>query len=246
MVYLIISDIHGNWEALQAVVAAADGRYAQVICCGDVVGYGADPNLVSDWVRSNVILTVRGNHDKFCSSESALKNLSPLAVSAARWTLRNLSPENKAWLQQLPQGPIDFEGMRILHGSVRDEDEYIFDIADARQVAGQLGANVLFFGHTHHQGVFYCHRNGIRQAVGPAYSKTQVHFEVDDTASWLINSGSVGQPRDEDPRAAFALYDTVTQHLELCRTPYDIPKAQAKIRAAGLPQKLADRLALGL
>ena len=245
MVYLILSDIHGNWEALSAVVEAAKGRYAHVICCGDVVGYGADPNRVCEWVRANTALTVRGNHDKFCSGIEPIRNLSPLAAAAAVWTLRNLSPQNKAWLQQLPKGPVDFDEMRILHGSVRDEDEYIFDVEDAREVAGQLGANVLFFGHTHRQGIFYCHRNGIRQGGGPPEKQTELQFEVDDTASWLINAGSVGQPRDEDPRAAYALFDTVSRNLTLCRVAYDIAAAQAKILAAGLPAKLADRLQLG-
>jgi predicted phosphodiesterase len=246
VVYLILSDIHANWEALSAVIEAAKDRYARVICCGDVVGYGADPNPVCEWMRANAVLTVRGNHDKFCSGVEPIGKMSPLASAAALWTLEQLTPENKAWLQQLPKGPVDFDGMRILHGSVRDEDEYIFDVEDVRTVAGQLGANVLFFGHTHNQGIFYCHRSGIRETCGPLMKQTESHFEVDETASWLTNPGSVGQPRDDDPRAAYALYDTSSKKLALCRVPYYISGAQRKIRAAGLPTRLADRLDLGV
>ena len=245
MVYLILSDIHANWEALEAVVQAAKGKYEAVLCCGDVAGYGADPNRVIEWVREHVRLTVRGNHDKFCSGLEPFYDISYLAEEAAKWTISKLTEPNRQWLRALPKGPVDFEGMKLLHGSVRDEDEYIATEDEARGVRDLLGANVLFFGHTHQQEIYYCNRNGVRQMAGPKGGDTQFVWSVDETASWLINPGSVGQPRDRDSRAAYALYDTQFRLLSLHRTPYDIGEAQRKILAAGLPEMLASRLAIG-
>ncbi len=245
MVYLILSDIHANWEALQAVLDAAQGQYQTVLCCGDVVGYGADPNPVAGWVRDNVLQTVRGNHDKFCSGIEPIFEVSFLAEQAAIWTRCELTEGNRSWLASLPQGPLEVDGMRILHGSVRDEDEYIGTVDEARNVRHLLKADVLFFGHTHQQEIYYCHRNGIRLIPGPQAFESELAWSVDEKASWLINPGSVGQPRDGDPRAAYALYDTSNRLLSFHRTRYDIAKAQRKILAAGLPEKLADRLAVG-
>ena len=245
MVYLILSDIHANWEALEAVVAAAQGQYQSVLCCGDVVGYGADPNPVTEWVRQHALQTVRGNHDKFCSGREPIFEVSFLAEQAAVWTRRQLTDANRDWLSALPQGPLDFDGMQLLHGSVRDEDEYIGTVEEVRLVRHLLKANLLFFGHTHNQEIYYCLRSGIRRIPGPKNRETQLSWTVDDKASWLINPGSVGQPRDRDSRAAYALYDTSNRVLSLRRVRYDIAKAQRKILTAGLPEKLAERLSLG-
>ena len=245
MVYLILSDIHANWEALQAVVEAAQGQYQSVLCCGDVVGYGADPNPVAEWTRTHASLTVRGNHDRFCSGAAPIFDVSYLAEQAAIWTRCQLTEANRDWLGTLPQGPLDVDGMQVLHGSVRDEDEYIGTIEEARQVRQLLKANILFFGHTHRQEIYYCHRSGIRQIPGPRKRETKLAWTIDERASWLINPGSVGQPRDGDPRAAYALYDTSNRLLSFHRTRYDIAKAQRKILGAGLPEKLAERLAVG-
>ena len=245
MVYLILSDIHANLEALEAVVAAAHGQYQSVLCCGDVVGYGADPNPVAEWVRHNALETVRGNHDKFCSGVEPIFEVSFLAEQAAVWTRRQLTDANRDWLAALPPGPLDVDGMQLLHGSIRDEDEYIGTVEEARLVRHLLKANLLFFGHTHHQEIYYCLRSGIRRIPGPRARETQLSWTVDEKASWLVNAGSVGQPRDGDPRAAYALYDTSTRLLSLRRTRYDFARTQRKILAAGLPEKLADRLSLG-
>ncbi len=245
MVYLILSDIHANWEALEAVLAAAQGQYQRVLCCGDVVGYGADPNPVADWVRHNTLTTVRGNHDKFCSGLEPIFEVSLLAEQAAVWTRGQLTQTNRLWLSSLPQGPLDLDGMQLLHGSVRDEDEYIGTVEEARLVQHLLKANLSFFGHTHHQEIYYCLRTGIRRIPGPRARETQLSWTVDEKASWLVNPGSVGQPRDGDSRAAYALYDASNRLLSLRRVRYDIAEAQHKILTAGLPEKLAGRLSLG-
>jgi predicted phosphodiesterase len=243
--YLVISDIHANWEALEAVLAAAEGQYERIICCGDLVGYGADPNAVVDWVRARVHLVVRGNHDRAAVGLEDLDWFNPSARTAALWTLRELTPENIAYVRALPKGPLAGNGFHVVHGSLVDEDEYVLDKMSALQALHYATSSLTFFGHTHVQGGFAWRRGRVEPLPHPAAEHDRRLVEFDPEAVYLLNPGSVGQPRDGDSRAAFALYDSEGGYLWLHRLSYDIEKAQTKIRRAGLPPVLADRLSLG-
>ncbi len=245
MRYLILSDIHANWHALQAVLNHAAGQFDQIICCGDLVGYCADPNPVVDWARENVAGVVRGNHDKACCGLDSLEWFNPIARSSALWTKDNLTPENTAYLRQLPKGPLAVNGYQILHGSPADEDEYLVSPQEVAHVRSLLDTRISFFGHTHVQGGFLLVRNGVLRIpkTPPAHSQQTLEFEND--VLYLLNPGSVGQPRDGDPRAAYILYDSDDRELTYRRVTYDVAGAQARIRAEKLPDVLADRLAAG-
>jgi len=154
--YLILSDIHANWEALQAVLRDAQGDYDEILCCGDLVGYGADPNLVVDWARQRAKLVVRGNHDKACTGLDDLEWFNPVARSAATWTIASLTPDNLSYLRDLPKGPVVLDSFQILHGSPLDEDDYLVSNFAVTQIVPYLERQVSFFGHTHIQGGFLC------------------------------------------------------------------------------------------
>jgi predicted phosphodiesterase len=243
--YLILSDIHANLEGLQAVLEHAAGKYDQVLCLGDVIGYGADPNAVTEWVRTHAASVVRGNHDKACVGLDDLEWFNPVARAAAIWTEHTLTPENAAYIRDLPRGPLPLNGFQMVHGSPLDEDEYILGASDAGLVFSYLETPLTFFGHTHLQGGFILNHERI-ETIGktPAEEERQT-LELDHECAYLINPGSVGQPRDTDPRAAYVIYNPEERFLIFYRLPYDVAKAQEKIRRAGLPPLLADRLAVG-
>ncbi len=245
MRYLILSDIHANWEALEAVVEHARGKYDQALCCGDLIGYGADPNAVTEWVHTNSAAVVRGNHDKASVGLEDLEWFNPVARAAAVWTHRELTPENVEYVRNLPKGPVVLDGFQMVHGSPLDEDEYILGIADAGLVFGYLDAPLTFFGHTHLQGGFIWNRARVETIGQTAASEERYTLELDPECAYMINPGSVGQPRDGDPRAAYVIYNPEEHFLIFYRLPYDVGKAQEKIRRAGLPPLLADRLANG-
>jgi predicted phosphodiesterase len=244
MRYLILSDIHGNWEALEAVLAAADGRYDHTVCLGDVVGYGADPNVVTSWVQQHVRDVIRGNHDKACCGLEDTITFNPVARYAAEWTKTALTPKNRDDLSQLPQGPREVDGFLMVHGSVLDEDEYLIDPYDALFQFPHVEGRLVFFGHTHVQGGFLLWDTGEPPMQAKAKPKGDVLRIVKGTTQ-LINPGSVGQPRDFVWQAGYAIYDSGQQLVEFHRCAYDLATAQKKIRDAGLPPALADRLALG-
>lgn len=243
MRYLILSDLHANWEALEAVLRDAGGEYDRIVCCGDIVGYGADPNRVTDWVRQNVPVVVRGNHDRACVGLEDLQWFNPVARRAAEWTQKELTPDNLQYLRDLERGPRDVNGMTLVHGSPTDEDEYVITVSDASQLWPYLPSPLTFFGHTHLQGGFQFVRKKVRAILKKTASHETITVEPD---SWyLVNPGSVGQPRDGDSSAAWALYDTSQRSLTYRRSSYDIATAQSKIAGAGLPAVLASRLARG-
>ncbi len=245
MRYLILSDLHGNWEALEAVTRETGGRWDQAICCGDLVGYGADPNLVVDWVRAHCAVVVRGNHDKACTGQDDLEWFNPVARAAALWTQRHLTPENAAYTTGLPKGPIPVGGFLVLHGSPFDEDEYVLAADEAAQAFGYMETQLAFFGHTHVQGGFIWNHSRVETIGRVSARPSGERMAIDPDCAYLINPGSVGQPRDGDPRAAYVLYDAEAHELSYERSAYDVETAQKKIREAGLPPILADRLALG-
>jgi predicted phosphodiesterase len=243
--YLVLSDLHANWEALTAVVRDAAGLYDQAICCGDLVGYGADPNAVVDWVRANCSSVVRGNHDRACTGLDDLEWFNPVARAAAVWTQQTLSPENTRYTAELPKGPILINGFQVVHGSPFDEDEYVLAAAEAGEAFSYLERRLAFFGHTHVQGGFIWNQSRVEILSPLSDGSGGQSMEIDPACAYLINPGSVGQPRDGDPRAAYVQYDSDSHVLTYCRSSYDVASAQKKIRAAGLPPVLADRLSAG-
>jgi predicted phosphodiesterase len=243
--YLIVSDLHANWQALEAVVREAAGGYDRALCCGDLVGYGADPNLVVDWVRAHCAVVVRGNHDKVSTGQEDLEWFNPVARTSALWTQANLTPENAEYIRSLPKGPVLLDGFQVLHGSPFDEDEYVMAASEAGQAFGYLESRLAFFGHTHVQGGFIWNHSRVETIPGTSKRSRRQEMEVDAECGYLVNPGSVGQPRDGDPRAAYALYDSGARTVTYCRVPYDVAAAQEKIQRAGLPGILADRLSKG-
>jgi len=246
MRYLVLSDIHANMTALEAALAAVEGRWDRVVCLGDLVGYGPDPNEVTDRIRAMGATTIRGNHDKASCGLANAEDFNPVAKKAALWTQEQLSPENLAFLQNLPQGPTELDGMSLIHGALRDEDEYVFAPAQALQGLLEAPSQLSFFGHTHFQGGFSFRDNRLeviqlRPGPGASFAALQVAKET----RYLLNPGSIGQPRDGDPRAAFAVADLEHQVVEFWRVPYDIEVVQRRMLEADLPEPLVLRLAFG-
>jgi predicted phosphodiesterase len=242
MSYLILSDIHANLEAHQAVLADAHGKYDRIVCIGDLVGYGADPNAIVDWARQNVAVIIRGNHDRVNAETdpNGPESFNPAAQSSTIWTRNALFPESREYLHRLPRGPLPYEGLDLVHGSPVDEDEYVITASDAAPLLPHLEAQLTFFGHTHRQGGFRLARRSV------AFLPAARRVEIEPKYFYLVNPGSVGQPRDGDPRAAYALYSPEERAVEFHRVAYDVDRAAAKIRAAGLPDFLAARLHEGL
>jgi len=247
---LLLSDIHANLEALEACLAAAPA-YDRVVNLGDVVGYGANPNEVIDHCRQLGGSFVRGNHDKAICGLSDLEDFNPIAAEAVLWTRQVLTPANFEWLRSLPQGPMqpeDIPGAQFVHGSPLDEDEYVITPRDAVEPMLTSQPALTFFGHTHLQGSFSLDSEQI-ESTHPGYltmgQSESVAFPLIPELRYMINPGSVGQPRDGDWRAAFAVFDADTHVVAFCRTPYDLKSAQDRILDAGLPKRLATRLAAG-
>jgi predicted phosphodiesterase len=236
--FLILSDIHANWDALDAVLNDAEGRYDLVLNCGDLVGYGPEPNRVVAWCRATNAAVIRGNHDRAAVGLTDLEWFNPVARAAALWTADMLTEENREYLAMLPTGPTTVQDFDLVHGSPLDEDEYLVSIEDVQGL--QPERTLSFFGHTHLQGGFWIHRNGARplQTGGPVW--------VEDTAAYMVNPGSVGQPRDHDPRAAYAIYDSEARKVDYHRVDYDILSTVRKILDAGLPEVLGLRLTRGV
>src|ERR1700719_1812203 len=246
MRYLILSDIHGNLTALEAALQAAEGKWDKVICLGDIVGYGPDPNEVIDRIRALNAVTIRGNHDKAGSGIADADDFNPVARSAALWTRDQLRPENRDYLEKLPTGPLLIDGFTIVHGAARDEDEYVFAPAQALDSLLDAPSPVTFFGHTHLQGGFTMHDDKIgvlhfKPASGNLFST----LTLEDNTTYLINPGSIGQPRDGDTRSAFVIADLEHKSVEFWRVAYDIESVQQRMSKAGLPEPLVLRLSFG-
>jgi diadenosine tetraphosphatase ApaH/serine/threonine PP2A family protein phosphatase len=243
MKYLILSDIHANLEALDATLAAA-GDFDHALVLGDLVGYGANPDEVIDRIRSLPSSTmIRGNHDKVATGLETVETFNHHARHAIQWTASTLSPDRREWLAALPTGPKAIDDLvEICHGAPFDEDVYIFDDLDVRHAFKAMQRPLCVFGHTHVPAAF---RFDVElQAIGPPRGE-RFRLTLDDDGAYLVNCGAVGQPRDGDPRAAFGILDTDARTLTVVRVEYDVAAAQAKILAAGLPEVLAQRLAIG-
>lgn len=246
MRFLILSDIHGNWEALRAVLAhVRRKRYDRTVFLGDAVGYGGSPNHVVDWLRSlgPPAVAVRGNHDRVCAGLDSADYFNRYARDACLWTLDTLDARNLDYLRQLPQGPLELNpGTIVCHGSSIDEDAYIFSAYDAQGVFSASEAWLAFFGHTHVPSMFSLAADGLRMEM---LTGARVVLDLDPESRYLVNPGSVGQPRDHDPRASYALFDEDQRRVFLYRVPYRVGVARRRILQAGLPPVLGDRLLYG-
>jgi predicted phosphodiesterase len=270
---LILSDIHANIDALDAVLDAAP-EHDVVWNLGDVVGYNAAPQAVIERVReigSPLRVFVRGNHDRACAGLTGAEHFNSIAFRAVQWTQGQLDSGSLQWLKEMPRGPVEiFAGVsgrnvpgsapadisqngppRItcVHGSLLDEDEYLLSTEDAEGQLAQARTQITFFGHTHVQGGFAANAAGEWFPLQPVYSDGVVaeSYDLDlrSAATYLINPGAVGQPRDRDWRAAFALYDDEAARVTFFRVPYDVRLAQMRIQRAGLPEMLGSRLRVG-
>jgi len=245
MRYLILSDIHANCEALSAVFAhVRRKRWDKAIVLGDVVGYGANPNQTVDMIRElKPLVAIRGNHDKVCSGVEDGEMFNRVALQAAMWTRRKLTPSNLRWLRALPEGPVVVDGaFAVSHGTPIHEDAYIFGEIEALNVFRQTAFPLCFFGHSHFPVVFGLSPDAIQTFLTQPPS---FHFRLAPGMRYLVNPGSIGQPRDGTPLASFAMFDSDTRAVAIYRVLYKIERAQQKILDAGLPRPLADRLALG-
>jgi predicted phosphodiesterase len=244
--FLILSDIHANLTALQAAIAAVEGRWDRALCLGDVVGYGPDPNEALDLVRSLNPVMIRGNHDKAACGVTDASDFNPVARTAAEWTTAQLRPENLTLLRELPMGPVQVNSITLVHGAVADEDEYVFAPGQALDGLLESPSSVTFFGHTHFQGGFSYRGTQLEVIqMKPLPGANFSALELEEGTRYLLNPGSIGQPRDGDPRAAFAIADMDHRVTEFWRVPYDVAAAQARMREAKLPEVLVQRLTFG-
>jgi predicted phosphodiesterase len=239
MRYAVIADIHANLEGLEVVLADSKEQKCTHYCCvGDVVGYNANPKECLDIIRTMGMPVVKGNHDEYCSSEEDLEGFNPHAAEAVNWTRKQLSTEDRQWLRDLKYVRL-VASFSMVHATLDGPQRwgYVFDKLAAAASFTYQNTAVCFFGHTHVPVAF------VRDSMvrGGTYSK----FRVEPGKKYFVNVGAVGQPRDGNPKAGYVIYDLNEGTIELRRLDYDIAKAQKKIMEAGLPQRLADRLALG-
>jgi len=247
MRFLILSDIHANVDAFDAVLAATPrDTWDRALVLGDLVGYGAAPNAVVERVLAlEPIAVIRGNHDKAACRLADASDFNHVARVAAIWTAETLTSENRMYLERLAAGPRSIDdALEICHGAPFDEDHYVFDRSDAARALDTASRPVCLFGHTHLPVVYRRDGEGDAGFV-PRMDDDVLHVDLDPDARYLVNPGSVGQPRDGDPRAAFAIYDGERRVLTLRRIEYPIETAQKRIFNAGLPPSLAHRLAVG-
>ena len=246
MRYLILSDIHSNIDALEAVLAAAP-PFDRILVLGDLVGYGADPNGVIDRIVAlRPYAIIRGNHDKVAAGIETAEGFNPTAQKSADWTRASLTEENRAFLRALEAGPLIVDDLtEICHGSPADEDTYIFADSDAAEGLAFARRPACFFGHTHLPTALTLSPERQLDVLVQGGGSHPV-IALAPGGKYLINPGSVGQPRDGDPRAAFALLDTEAREVTLARTAYPVERAHDRILAAGLPKVLAQRLIVGL
>ncbi len=240
MRYAIISDSHANLEATLVTLDHIDTLGVdQIVCLGDVVGYNANPNECCDIIRERNIPTICGNHDAVACGLEEPWGFNPVALHAAMWTRDNLRDDNLEWLRGLPDTQ-KFDHFLAVHGSPTNRNSYLFtweDILPHVQYVESQGARLCFFGHTHTPGIF--------SSDGAYEFDENGSFAIQDEKMYFVNLGSVGQPRDGDPRAAFGIYDSDKNEFRLVRMNYPVKQAADKVNEAGLPTFLAERLFLG-
>lgn len=242
---LVVSDLHSNSEALGAVLKRVRRKkFDTVICLGDFVGYGAHPNKVLDTMRTLKTrkVFIRGNHDRVASGLGDANGFNNAAKASALWTRDHLSAPNRRFLRDLTQGPLMHKDALLCHGSPYDEDEYVFNVHHAAQVLALYKAPFILFGHTHLPAVFSIDDD---MNVSGFAVRDEATVKLAPNLRYLINPGSVGQPRDRNPNSAFIILDTDKRTAQFFRVPYDIARTQSSILKAGLPEILASRLSYG-
>jgi predicted phosphodiesterase len=249
MRYLVFSDVHSNLEALEAVLSTATGTYDRVLCCGDVVGYGPNPNEVVKRLIEARTICVRGNHDRAAAGLDEADLFNESARAAIFWTRGILTPDHRAFLRTLSKGPwmSDDHQFQLVHGSVLDEDEYLMAVEDVLQNLKTATVPMTFFGHIHFPCLFSLSPFGqlVLRICGEEALPSEVWMQLEEGTRYLINPGSVGQPRDGDPRAAFLLFDSDARAVKFRRATYDIKAVQEKMRLVRLPEFLIERLSVG-
>jgi predicted phosphodiesterase len=237
--YAILGDIHGNLEALETVLAdAKEQGVNSYVCVGDVVGYNANPSECLNIIRELKCVTVRGNHDHYCSHDESLDDFHPLAANVVDWTRHQLADDQLQFLKQLRMVSV-VDGFTIVHSTLDMPEKlgYVFDTLEANANFNYQTTSVCFHGHTHVPAVYE------KQDIVRREPLTKLKITLG--RKYFINVGSVGQPRDGDPRAAYAIYDPKMKQVELRRLIYDLAKTQEKIRKVHLPERLAKRLEAG-
>jgi diadenosine tetraphosphatase ApaH/serine/threonine PP2A family protein phosphatase len=246
MRYLVLTDIHANLEAFDVCLADAKTRgYDKALVLGDLVGYGPDPNVVIERVQAlSPAAIVRGNHDKVACGLEQAEGFNTVAKSAAHWTYDTLTAPNREWLAALPEGPHDVdEIIQICHGAPFDEDAYIFDELDAVRALKVSTRPLCLFGHTHYPVTFELSSDSF-DMMGPS-TAGEMQLQMRNGSKYLVNPGSIGQPRDGDPRAGYLLWDDEAWTFEHVRLEYDVDRAVERILDAALPAYLAERLRWG-
>ncbi len=239
-----MSDIHANADALDAVAREiARRRPDRVVHLGDLVGYNAEPERCVAWAAASGVDGVMGNHDAVVCGRSDGENFNPAAITAARWSASRVSGGSAAFLSRLPERVAIGDDILLVHGAPSDPDRYLFLPGDAEDemaaFPAEAGPRVVFFGHTHVPAAF------VRKGGGPAASAPLDGFRLARGDRAMLNPGSVGQPRDRDPRASFLIFDTGTGEASWIRVPYDVKACREKVLAAGLPRFFAARLSEG-
>lgn len=240
MKYAILGDIHANLEALQAVLRDAEQQgVTHYACTGDVVGYNADPKACLKLIRGLKCKVVQGNHDYYAGCNESMELFTPMAQQSIYWTRRQLTLLERKYLRELPM-VADIETFTMVHSSLSNPNRwnYIFKRNAAESSFRNQFANVCFFGHTHVPLAFV--NDG--ETIDKGFYDT---LKIQSGFKYLINVGSVGQPRDRNPQAAYAIYDLDQESVTMRRIDYDIPATQKKIRDAGLPFRNALRLSMG-
>lgn len=233
MKVLIVSDVHGNLEALETVLAETEGRYDELWCLGDVVGYGPDPNACIELLREKNVVSVMGNHDLGASRREKWDLFSPVARRMIEWTAEELSGDNRLWLEALPELRYQ-QGFTLVHGSPAGPVwRYILDGHSAAEAFAVMDTSAGFCGHTHLPMIFSIDRRMIRHQL-PRYGKSVKPPGL----MWIANPGSCGVPRDGDSRASFILADTNTGRIAFFRTPYPSRRTVVKLRKIDAPAQL--------
>ncbi len=243
MRYAVLSDVHGNLEALEIVLAdVRRGRPDVCLCLGDTVGYGPDPNECAERIRGLAGPVIAGNHDLAAIGALDISVFTPLARTAIEWTIGVVSEDTRRWLVTLPDRLV-VDDFLAVHGSPRDPfEEYILDLPTSLAIFSEHAFSLCLVGHSHVPGTFILEADGTVSARALPVGES---VPLARSSRYIVNVGSVGQPRDGDPRASYLLLDTETRTVTLRRLPYPIAATQAKMTARGLPIQLAQRLALG-
>ena len=237
--------MHANLEALNAVIAAA-APFEQLWCQGDLVGYGPNPNECIDVIRRYDHVAVAGNHDWVACGKRTAAGFNPHAAYAAQWTASQLNAESRQYLFNLPE-KVTEEGFLLVHGSPRaPTQEYLFRAAEAGKCFPHFFTSYCLVGHTHVPCAFFEARRDSPSDVYGVALQPDEPLPLDGRMRMIINPGSVGQPRDYNPQAAFGIYDAKRREFQLHRVAYDVTATQEKMRAADLPESLIERLAFGV